>query len=118
MLIQVYESNLLTSSYHTLHIKDYVLTEHERGTPHSNSVVMAPLKMLYGGRRGKEYRRRLAALILPRTKPLPDIITDMRQMMQEMDFSRPLDVESEAEEDSENDEGLEKPALPLVSCAQ
>ncbi|KAI8604526.1 dihydrouridine synthase-domain-containing protein [Dissophora ornata] len=65
----------------------YVLTEHERGTPHSNSVVMAPLKMLYGGRRGKEYRRRLAAVIMPRTKPLPDIVRDMRQMMQEMDFS-------------------------------
>ncbi len=66
---------------------DYVLTEHKRGTPHSNSVVMAPLKMLYGGRRGREYRRRLAALILPRTKPLPDIVRDMRQMMQEMNFA-------------------------------
>ncbi|KAF9987723.1 hypothetical protein BGZ75_000194 [Mortierella antarctica] len=66
---------------------EYVLTEHVRGTPHSNSVVMAPLKMLYGGRRGREYRRRLAALILPRTKPLPDIVRDMRKMMQEMNFA-------------------------------
>lgn len=78
---------------------------------------MAPLKMLYGGRRGKEYRRRLAALILPRTKPLPDIVTDMRQMMQEMDFSRPSEADSEAEDDPENDQGLEKPASPLVECA-
>ncbi|KAF9936894.1 hypothetical protein BGZ67_001911 [Mortierella alpina] len=66
---------------------EYVLTEHVRGTPHSNSVVMAPLKMLYGGRRGREYRRRLAALILPRTKPLPDIVRDMRKMMQETNFA-------------------------------
>ncbi|KAG0056507.1 hypothetical protein BGZ83_004765 [Gryganskiella cystojenkinii] len=95
---------------------DYVLTEHERGTPHSNAVVMAPLKMLYGGRRGKEYRRRLAALILPRTKPLPDIVRDMRQMMQEMDFSRPVsDAESEAEEGEEGRSG--DPTL-MVACAQ
>ncbi|KAF9965540.1 hypothetical protein BGZ70_004618 [Mortierella alpina] len=74
---------------------EYVLTEHVRGTPHSNSVVMAPLKMLYGGRRGREYRRRLAALILPRTKPLPDIVRDMRLMMQEMNF-----VSSDSDKDS------------------
>ncbi|KAF9994866.1 hypothetical protein BGZ79_000342 [Entomortierella chlamydospora] len=78
---------------------EYVLAEHERGTPHSNSIVMAPLKMLYGGRRGREYRRRLAALILPRTKPLPDIVRDMRQMLQEMDFSM-----SSSENESDHDE--------------
>ncbi|KAI1315524.1 hypothetical protein EDD11_000705 [Mortierella claussenii] len=82
----------------------YVLTEHERGTPHSNSVVMGPLKMLYGGRRGREYRRRLAALILPRTKPLPDIVADMRTMMQEMDFSS---SSSEPESDQEPDQDAE-----------
>ncbi|KAF9348305.1 hypothetical protein BGX26_000271 [Mortierella sp. AD094] len=78
---------------------EYVLTEHERGTRHSNSVVMAPLKMLYGGRRGREYRRRLAAVILPRTKPLPDIVRDMKQMLQEMDFSG-----SGSENESDHDE--------------
>ncbi|KAF9958031.1 hypothetical protein BGZ65_001716 [Modicella reniformis] len=85
---------------------EYVLKEHVRGTPHSNSVVMAPLKMLYGGRRGKEYRRRLAALILPRTKPLPDIVRDMRQMMREMDFANSgsgLEAESDTEQDGESD---------------
>ncbi|KAF9114577.1 hypothetical protein BGX27_010460 [Mortierella sp. AM989] len=66
---------------------EYVMTEHERGTRHSNSVVTAPLKMLYGGQRGREYRRRLAAAILPRTKPLPDIVRDIRQMLQELDLS-------------------------------
>ncbi|KAF9182665.1 hypothetical protein BGZ51_004519 [Haplosporangium sp. Z 767] len=81
---------------------EYVLTEHERGTPHSNSVVMAPLKMLYGGRRGREYRRRLAALILPRTKPLPDIVRDMRQMMQEMNFA----ASSSEDEGGESDTGM------------
>ncbi|KAF9575186.1 hypothetical protein EC968_004122 [Mortierella alpina] len=84
---------------------EYVLTEHARGTPHSNSVVMAPLKMLYGGRRGREYRRRLAALILPRTKPLPDIVRDMRLMMQDMNFaSSSSDRESEDETETEDGE--------------
>ncbi|KAF9898744.1 hypothetical protein BX616_003663, partial [Lobosporangium transversale] len=83
---------------------EYVLKIHERGTPHSNSVVMAPLKMLYGGRRGKEYRRRLADLILPRTKPLPDIVRDMRQMMKEMDFSASSsDVEPASESGNESE---------------
>ncbi|KAG0225168.1 dihydrouridine synthase-domain-containing protein [Mortierella sp. GBAus27b] len=90
---------------------EYVLTEHTRGTPHSNSVVMAPLKMLYSGRRGKEYRRRLAALILPRTKPLPEIVRDMRQMMQEMDFAS-----SGSESDAELDEDGPK-AISASSCA-
>ncbi|KAG0263926.1 hypothetical protein BG011_007759 [Mortierella polycephala] len=79
---------------------EYVLTEHERGTPHSNSVVMGPIKMLYGGRRGREYRRRLAALILPRTKPLPDIVRDMRQMMQEMNFASSSSEDEGTESDT------------------
>ncbi|KAF9189267.1 hypothetical protein BGZ49_003841 [Haplosporangium sp. Z 27] len=92
---------------------DYVLSEHERGTRHSNSVVMGPLKMLYGGRRGKEYRRRLAALINPRTKPLPDIVRDMRQMMQEMDFSA-----SSSEVESDADDSESEPEAKLQnSCA-
>lgn len=81
---------------------EYVLTEHTRGTPHSNAVVMAPLKMLYGGRRGREYRRRLAATILPKTKPLPDIVRDVRLMLQEMDFNSSA---SEAEVESDNEDG-------------
>ncbi|KAG0299840.1 hypothetical protein BGZ98_009714 [Dissophora globulifera] len=92
---------------------DYVMTEYERGTPHSNSIVMAPLKMLYGGRRGKEYRRRLAALIMPRTKPLPEIVRDMRQMMQEMDFAG---SGSGAESDNDNDNDGNVPAQ-LSACA-
>ncbi|KAF9433693.1 hypothetical protein BGZ76_009103 [Entomortierella beljakovae] len=64
---------------------DYALMEHERGTPHSNSTVMGPLKMLYAGRFGREYRRRLAGAIVPRTKPLSDVVRDVRQMLQELD---------------------------------
>ncbi|KAG0062417.1 hypothetical protein BGZ89_010681 [Linnemannia elongata] len=84
---------------------EYVLTEHTRGTPHSNAVVMAPLKMLYGGRRGREYRRRLAATILPKTKPLPDIVRDVRLMLEEMDFnSSASEAETEVELDNEDRE--------------
>ncbi|KAF9129355.1 hypothetical protein BGW39_004231 [Mortierella sp. 14UC] len=84
---------------------EYVLTEHTRGTPHSNAVVMAPLKMLYGGRRGREYRRRLAAAILPKTKPLPDVVRDVRAMLEEMDFnSSASEAEVEVEEDKEGEE--------------
>ncbi|KAG0281408.1 hypothetical protein BGZ95_004128 [Linnemannia exigua] len=84
---------------------EYVLTEHTRGTPHSNAVVMAPLKMLYGGRRGREYRRRLAATILPKTKPLPDIVRDVKIMLEEMDFnSSASEAEAEVESDKEDGE--------------
>lgn len=88
---------------------EYVLTEHIRGTPHSNAVVMAPLKMLYGGRRGREYRRRLAATILPKTKPLPDIVRDVRALLEEMDFNSSASeaemegvLDNEVENDSES----------------
>ncbi|KAF9281687.1 hypothetical protein BGZ68_006478 [Mortierella alpina] len=95
---------------------EYVLSEHVRGTPHSNSVVMAPLKMLYGGRRGREYRRRLAALILPRTKPLPDIVRDMRLMMQEMNFAGSgSDRDSGDEAEAETEDGEVPAAAP--ACA-
>ncbi|KAF9919062.1 hypothetical protein FBU30_011179 [Linnemannia zychae] len=80
---------------------EYALKEHTRGTPHSNSVVMAPLKMLYGGRRGREYRRRLAAAIVPKTKPLPDIVKDVRAMLQEMDFNSSSETESDCEQGSD-----------------
>ncbi|KAK3838042.1 MAG: tRNA-dihydrouridine synthase A [Linnemannia gamsii] len=83
---------------------EYVLTEHTRGTPHSNAVVMAPLKMLYGGRRGREYRRRLAATILPKTKPLPDIVRDVKIMLEEMDFNSSAS-EAEAEVESGKEDG-------------
>ncbi|KAG0372103.1 hypothetical protein BGX24_000736 [Mortierella sp. AD032] len=83
---------------------EYVLTEHTRGTPHSNAVVMAPLKMLYGGRRGREYRRRLAATILPKTKPLPDIVRDVKIMLEEMDFNSSAS-EAEAEVESSKEDG-------------
>lgn len=66
---------------------------------------MAPLKMLYGGRRGREYRRRLAATILPKTKPLPDIVRDVRLMLEEMDFnSSASEAETEVELDNEDRE--------------
>ncbi|KAG0340317.1 hypothetical protein BG000_000174 [Podila horticola] len=81
---------------------EYVLTEHKRGTPNSNAVVMAPLKMLYGGRRGKEYRRRLARAISPRTKSLPDIVRDVRLMMQEMDYGG-VTTASEADDNGDSD---------------
>ncbi|KAF9392037.1 hypothetical protein CPC16_003681 [Podila verticillata] len=85
---------------------EYVLTEHERGTPNSNAVVMAPMKMLYGGRRGKEYRRRLARAISPRTKSLPDIVRDVRLMMQEMDYGG-VTTASEAEDNGDSDSDSE-----------
>jgi tRNA-dihydrouridine synthase A len=66
---------------------EYSLSEYIQGTPHSNSIVMAPLKMLYTGRRGKEYRRRLADAIAPRTKQMVDVVRDIRLMLQEMDFN-------------------------------
>ncbi|CAO3574591.1 unnamed protein product [Mortierella alpina] len=94
---------------------EYVLTEHVRGTPHSNSVVMAPLKMLYRGRRGREYRRRLAALILPRTKPLPDIVRDMRLMMQDMNFAS---TDSDKDSGDEAEAKIEDEEIPAaVGCA-
>ncbi|KAF9100439.1 hypothetical protein BGX29_006597 [Mortierella sp. GBA35] len=96
---------------------EYVLTEHTRGTPHSNAVVMAPLKMLYGGRRGREYRRRLAAAILPRTKPLPDIVTDIRLMLQEMDFnSSASEAEAEAEVDSDHERDESSSSKVVSGC--
>ncbi|KAF9900226.1 hypothetical protein EC991_007711 [Linnemannia zychae] len=85
---------------------EYALTEHSRGTPHSNSVIMAPLKMLYGGRRGREYRRRLAAAILPKTKSLPDTVRDVKAMLQEMDFNSSAS-EAEVEVESDKEDGKE-----------
>ncbi|KAG0345499.1 hypothetical protein BG004_003663 [Podila humilis] len=81
---------------------EYVLTEHERGTPNSKGIVMAPLKMLYNGHRGREYRRRLAAALSPRTKSLPDAVRDVRLMMQEMDYGG-VTTTSEAEDGSDGD---------------
>lgn len=92
------------------------MTEYNRGTPHSNSIVMAPLKMVYSGRRGKAYRRRLAALILPRTKPLPDIVRDMRQLVQEMDLAG-SGSNSEAESDTEQDREGESSSISASGCA-
>ncbi|KAG0235898.1 hypothetical protein BGW42_004544 [Actinomortierella wolfii] len=93
---------------------DYVLTEHERGTPHSNSVVMAPLKMMIPGRRGKDFRRRYASIIMPRTKPLTDIVRDMREMIRDFDIPNSLhsasvsDSEETSDQESEEDEPLRK----------
>jgi tRNA-dihydrouridine synthase A len=76
---------------------------------------MAPLKMMYSGRRGKAYRRRLAAIIVPRTKPLPDIVRDMRQMLQEMNFAN-SGSSSEAESDAEQDKD-ESNSTSASGCA-
>ncbi|KAF9160266.1 hypothetical protein DFQ26_005722 [Actinomortierella ambigua] len=95
---------------------DYVLTEHERGTPHSNSMVMAPLKMMIPGRRGKDFRRQYASIIMPRTKPLPDIVRDMREMLKDFNIPTGLrgvsvsDSEAASDEESEVDEPSEKEA--------
>ncbi|KAF9977458.1 hypothetical protein BGZ73_005956 [Actinomortierella ambigua] len=97
---------------------DYVLTEHERGTPHSNSMVMAPLKMMIPGRRGKDFRRQYASIIMPRTKPLPDIVRDMRELLKDFNIPTGLrgvslsDSESASDEESEADEP-EKEACSL-----
>ncbi|KAG0027346.1 hypothetical protein BGZ81_005682 [Podila clonocystis] len=98
---------------------EYVLTEHKRGTPNSNAVVMAPLKMLYGGRRGKEYRRRLARAISPRTKSLPDIVRDVRLMMQEMDYggvTTASEAENNGDPDSDSDSDSETVSRSAPGC--
>lgn len=112
-------SHLTLPTCSMLFYLEYVLTEHERGTPNSNAVVMAPLKMLYGGRRGKEYRRRLARAISPRTKSLPDTVRDVRLMMQEMDYGG-VTTASEAEDnggsESDSDSDLEAASHSASGC--
>lgn len=76
---------------------------------------MAPMKMLYGGRRGKEYRRRLARAISPRTKSLPDIVRDVRLMMQEMDYGG-VTTASETEDNGDSDSDSEAVSHSASGC--